>query len=97
LDDDFTSVAAAHSTHILTRNRHADDIQSFLAAHGVGIAGLCITPKGASKADYVEAVLAAAGPGATALFADDSLAEVCDPRLAADPRVRRVLFLRGRG
>ena len=36
----------------------------------------------------------AGGDAAAALLVDDSIAELVEPRLAADPRVHRVLFVR---
>lgn len=97
LDAELISVAAVHPTHVLTRNQHANEIRTFLSARGFRLAGLCVTAKKESKAKYVEEVLARASPHATAVFVDDSLAEVCDPRLAANEHVMRILFQRGVG
>ena len=76
VDPELLSVAALYPTHLVTRNSHAEQIGVFLEARGVLLAGLHVARKGKSKAEVLERVLSEASPGATAVFADDSIAEV---------------------
>ena len=94
IDAELHAAAAAMGdarTHVLTRNRHAREIATFLGERGVPVAAVHTTPAGTSKWDYIDATLA---PGERAVFVDDSATEVGDPRMAADPRVFRVLMQR---
>lgn len=102
LDPELLSATALYPTHVVTRNSHEGEIRAFLAERGVRLAGLCVTSKGRSKAEYVASTLAALGgaPEADApcaVFVDDSVAEVGDPKLVSDARVWRVLFQRAVG
>ena len=99
IDSELQAAALAHAathgpgaTHVLTRNRHAAEIASFLAQRGLPVAYVHSTPSGASKHAYMAATLE---PSERALFVDDAAAEVNDPRVAADTRIFRVLFQRG--
>ena len=93
VDTELQAAASAMSdaTHVLTRNRHTREIAAFLGERGVPIVGVHSTPAGASKWDYIDATLGAAG---RALFVDDSATEVSDPRMAGDSRVFRLLMQR---
>lgn len=101
------SVATSHSeTHVVTRNRHADDIAAFLARRGVRDAERKAhrAARGESKAGVIREVLRAAAarralgsadercPGS--IFVDDSIAELMDEEVAAIPGLARVLFSR---
>ena len=85
------AAVAMNSAHVLTRNRHTAEIRTFLEERGVPIATVESTPSGDSKWEHMERTLRA---GETAVFVDDAAREVCDPRIAADPRIFRVLFQR---
>ena len=78
-------------THVVTRNRHTAEIRAFLAERGVDVASVHSTPSGESKAAFMLATL---GEGERGLFVDDSAGEICDPRIAGDVRIFRVLFAR---
>ena len=78
-------------THVVTRNRHTAEIRAFLAERGVDVSSVHSTPSGESKAAFM---LANLGDGERALFVDDSAGEICDPRIAGDERIFRVLFAR---
>ena len=79
------------ATYVLTRNRHAAEIVTFLEERGLPLAGVHTTPSGTSKWDFINETL---GANETALFVDDAAGEVGDPRMVADARVHRVLFRR---
>ena len=85
------AAVAMNSAHVITRNRHAVEIRTFLEERGVPIATVESTPSGDSKWEHMERTLRT---GETAVFVDDAAREVCDPRIAADPRIFRVLFQR---
>lgn len=78
------------ATHVVTRNRHTAEIQTFLEAHGVSVAQVHTTPSGASKWDAISHVLA--GSDQRAVFVDDTAREVGDPKMVADERIFRVCF-----
>ena len=109
------SVATSHrETHVVTRNRHVDDIAAFLAHHGVRDAKRKVhnVARGESKAGAIidvmrKAKCARAGKAkadsreaeehlrfASAVFVDDSIAELVDEEVAAIPGLTRVLFSR---
>ena len=73
-------------------SRHTAEIAQFAKAHGVRLLGVHTTRKGRSKAQHLQELLP---PGQRAVFVDDSVHEVSDPRIAGDERVFRVLFQRG--
>eukprot|EP00929_Paragymnodinium_shiwhaense_P062012 TRINITY_DN30961_c0_g1_i1.p1 TRINITY_DN30961_c0_g1~~TRINITY_DN30961_c0_g1_i1.p1 ORF type:complete len:565 (+),score=72.67 TRINITY_DN30961_c0_g1_i1:102-1697(+) len=78
---------------IVTRNPHVAEIRAFLASHGGpedAVVHSLKRPR--SKAEFILPDLAS---GDTAVFVDDSIAELVDPLIARDPRVFRVLFVRG--
>ena len=85
---------------IVTRNGHTAAIRAFLASNGAPEdIPIRTVRKGQSKADFILAGLEAEDSGgkgeqSVVLFVDDSVAELVDPRLTADPRVHRVLFVR---
>ena len=81
----------ANNTHIVTRNRHTVEIQTFLEERGVPIAAVHMTPRGHSKALYMQTVLA---EGERALFVDDSAGEVGEQLVCSDPRIFRVIMQR---
>merc|ERR1712187_78540 len=77
---------------VVTRNSHVAEISTFLTAHGAPEELPIKTlkrPK--SKAEYILANLDA---NDCVVFVDDAVAEVMDPKLAADTRIVRVLFVR---
>ena len=110
------SVATSHrETHVVTRNRHVDDIVAFLAHHGVRDAKRKVhnVARGESKAGAIIDVMRAAKCAlaekakadssreaeehlrfASAVFVDDSIAELVDEEVAAIPGLTRVLFSR---
>jgi len=92
LDPELASLGCLAQSYVVTRNSHADEIGRFLEARGMLIAGLCVTPKGGSKGEFIEAMLR---EGELGLFVDDSVQECSDPRIASNPNVIRVLFQRG--
>ena len=101
VDAELAALAGQHTTHIVTRNRHASEIATFLRAHGVQVAGVHVVPRGTSKASAIlpllqEAAAAGAAAGARGIFVDDDVAECCDPRVAAlvPHGLVRVLFRR---
>ena len=112
-DAALMSVATSHrETHVVTRNRHVDDIAAFLAHHGVRDAKRKVhnVARGESKARAIRAVMRAAAARAekaeadsceaedvrfaSAVFVDDSIAELVDEEVAAIPGLTRVLFSR---
>jgi len=138
IDEDLLALAAGHANfHVVTRNSHRTEIETFLRRHGLRQFTVHCVPKGTSKAAVVleatnlvaplashfpapphpPAIPAAAAAAAdddddddvaaaslassafigapSILFVDDTLREVCDVRLRSDPRVLRVLFVRG--
>ena len=66
--------------------RHAHHVGAALTVRSVKLEGI-------SKADAIFGELG--DDERPAVFADDDIAELTDPRVAADPRLHRVLFLRG--
>jgi len=110
------SVATSHrETHVVTRNRHVDDIAAFLAHHGVRDAKRKVhnVARGESKAGAIIDVMRKAKCAraekakadssieaeehlrfASAVFVDDSIAELVDEEVAAIPGLTRVLFSR---
>jgi hypothetical protein len=115
-DAALMSVATSHrETHVVTRNRHVDDIAAFLAHHGVRDAKRKVhnVARGESKAGAIIDVMRAAKCAraekakadssreaeehlrfASAVFVDDSIAELVDEEVAAIPGLTRVLFSR---
>jgi hypothetical protein len=116
-DAALMSVATSHrETHVVTRNRHVDDIAAFLAHHGVRDAKRKVhnVARGESKAGAIIDVMRAAKCKsraekakadssfeaeehlrfASAVFVDDSIAELVDEEVAAIPGLTRVLFSR---
>ena len=114
-DTHLLSIILSHSqTHVVTRNRHVDDIISFLAHHGVRDADRKVhhVGKGESKARVMVDVLGKntgknksayhtssgvqtiSHTNPSAVFVDDSIAELLDEEVAAIPGLQRVLFSR---
>jgi guanyl-specific ribonuclease Sa len=115
-DAALMSVATSHrETHVVTRNRHVDDIAAFLAHHGVRDAKRKVhnVARGESKAVAIIDVMRKAKRAraekakadssfeaeehlrfASAVFVDDSIAELVDEEVAAIPGLTRVLFSR---
>ena len=91
VDAELHETAARFPVHVLTRNRHTEQIRAFLAARGVPIVDIHSTPTGESKAQYMQQVLA---HEEAAVFVDDDANEMHDPRVAGDARLFRVLFER---
>jgi len=79
---------------IVTRNSNVKDITAFLQAQGapsdIQIHSL---RKPRSKAEYITPWLEADSD--CAIFVDDSIDELMDASISKDPRVHRVLFIRG--
>jgi len=100
VDPELAEVAASvPMTWVITRNRHVDEITSFLVAKGVRVAGVTHVRKGQSKADAMLNAMPSlreTSPNTTrAIFVDDDVRECCDPKVAAIPGLMRVLFRRG--
>lgn len=100
LDGELAAQAAARPTYVVTRNRHVDEIRTFLGAKGMQVAGITHVRKGVSKAAAMLELLPSlerspACGGIRAIFADDDVREVSDPAVAALPSLLRVLFRRG--
>eukprot|EP00933_Yihiella_yeosuensis_P052295 TRINITY_DN5031_c0_g1_i3.p2 TRINITY_DN5031_c0_g1~~TRINITY_DN5031_c0_g1_i3.p2 ORF type:complete len:282 (-),score=52.24 TRINITY_DN5031_c0_g1_i3:83-928(-) len=77
---------------VVTRNSHVKEIKKFLAHHGapedLPIHSL---RRPRSKAEHIVPGLK---DGDSAIFVDDSIAELMDPLVSVDSRVHRVLFVR---
>eukprot|EP01062_Namystynia_karyoxenos_P053018 TRINITY_DN42729_c0_g1_i3.p2 TRINITY_DN42729_c0_g1~~TRINITY_DN42729_c0_g1_i3.p2 ORF type:complete len:354 (+),score=124.43 TRINITY_DN42729_c0_g1_i3:935-1996(+) len=96
-DEELLRVLKEHpNSRIVTRNSHLDDIATFLARRGVDVRGRVHGVGGKVGGDKADVVLAPEhlAPGGAALFVDDNIREACNPRIASDPRVHRVLFAR---
>jgi hypothetical protein len=57
LDSELAGLAATFPVHVVTRNPHRAEIESFLAARGVAVAGVHVVPKRVSKAEVMVALL----------------------------------------
>eukprot|EP00040_Diaphanoeca_grandis_P029821 m.175417 g.175417 ORF g.175417 m.175417 type:complete len:648 (+) comp31818_c0_seq1:216-2159(+) len=80
------------NVHIVTRNSHKEQIKEFLAREGFVVQGIhSVKQENRSKADAIFELLP---EGKQAIFVDDDIKELCDPRLE-HPRICRVLFVRG--
>lgn len=95
VDPELAALIATHTAHVVTRNRHIDEIRTFLREQGVRVAGVHHAGKGVSKADAMLQVLPALASGAHAIFVDDDVRECLDSQVMALPGLLRVLFRRG--
>lgn len=101
IDPDLAAVASSHpNVHVVTRNSHGAEIRSFLSARGLEVAGVHVVGKkcGTCKADVMlgsSSVAGLLGDGDIGLFVDDDVNEHADPRVCSEPRLHRVLFVRG--
>ena len=91
VDAELQEVASRYPAHVLTRNRHTEQIRQFLAARGVPVVEIHSTPTRDSKATYMKQVLAV---DEKAVFVDDDANELHDPLVEGDARIFRVLFER---
>lgn len=95
LDPDLVSVAGQHATQIVTRNPHQAEIEGFLRERGLALPVSSVKRLKTTKAAVIVAALDAASQGCKAIFVDDDIRELSAPELAQDPRLLRVLFVRG--
>lgn len=96
VDVDLAAMIAGHrNVHVVTRNSHKEDIETFLQREGVEVKMVhSVKRTRSNKCDVVcdPALLPA---GETALFVDDDIHEHINPTLMAHPTLHRVLFVRG--
>jgi hypothetical protein len=92
------------TAHVVTRNRHREQIVRFLSLHGLARLDVHIVARGETKADVIRRLLPALGSASEvtegALFVDDSPGEVLDAEMRKLVRercgtLRTVLFSRG--
>lgn len=98
LDAELVALATQHSTRVVTRNSHQVDIEAFLAARGLEIPVSSVKKLKTTKAAVILDELdraEAEGRASKGLFVDDDIRELTVPELADDPRLLRVLFVRG--
>ena len=95
-DPHLAALARMYPVTVVTRNRHRDDILTFLRHHDVPVLDVVHVSKGRSKADVV-----LWDPLPVIVFADDDVRELLDPSLDDVVRgppsssvVHRVLFSR---
>ena len=101
LDEELLTLMHVQPCAVVTRNQHVDAIRELLARYGAPAdVPVLAVPKHISKAAYVRRGLGEAGEGegaAAVLLVDDSIAELCEPSVADDPNIHRVLFVRAMG
>ena len=106
VDPDLAALANQHPMYVITRNSHANDIETFLRERGVACCGVRVVPKGTSKAHIIADILPGLEARSTpprqkprkspsAVFVDDTVRECCDPSAATLPGLYRFLFRRG--
>ena len=103
VDAELAKLAAALPVHVVTRNPHGAEIESFLAARGVPVEGVHVVPKRTSKADVMVQLLPdllttmapppPLPPPVIAVFIDDDVRELSRASVAELPLLR-VLFRR---
>lgn len=102
LDPDLKAAVLAHqlfgNAHVVTRNSHKQEIQTFLIMHGLQAlaSNVHVVPKRVSKGSYIKEQLFADEDVGTILFVDDDVRELStDLWLRESPQVHRLLFVRG--
>ena len=95
VDPTLRSLALNHQNfHILTKNSHEKEINSFLADHGLGKVKVhCIRNLNMEKHEVVSQYCPLDG-SSKALLIDDDVTEVCDPCIMKHPHITCILFSR---
>ena len=100
LDPELLSAASAPGValHVVTRNPHHSEIETFLAERKINVAGVHVVPKRASKADVMLQLMPSLADEANkgtimAVFVDDDIRELTRASVAGLPLLR-VLFSR---
>ena len=92
IDADLHRLAASHpNVHIVTRNRHEQEIVRFCQSKGLDMTVHSVTTQRTTKADVIQQLLS---PEQTAIFVDDDMSEHAQPGIVAMTNVYRVLFVR---
>lgn len=103
IDPDLKAAVLAHQAfgcaHVVTRNPHKEDIQTFLKVHGLQTLAVHVhvVPKKVTKGSYIQEHFSLGKEeDDSILFVDDDVKELSvDPWLRTSPLVHRILFVRG--